>query len=186
MTTTTREIYVGFDPGHTTGVAVAEYIAEENKLIVTSLTPIEINTRYKQINIEAPPIPCFGDFHDKAETIYEDIMREIFDGTNPGIIHTAIEDFTGGTGGNIQNTVNKLIGILMAVVFGSVVPPDFGTEPKVFRNSSRKRYLPQVFEVTEPWGSISKHSKDAFAHLLHRVYQEHSDKFETMTIERGF
>jgi hypothetical protein len=176
-----KAIFLGFDPGFTTGFAQAELDYDYNALIVTNLNPIPLNTRHPTIKMENPPIPCFSDFWERVTDIYQECYEDVLEfGGDPVITHTAIEDFVGGRGGDIQNTVNKLIGIIMGVAFAANVT--HFSEPKVYRNKSRIKYLPQVTAITAGIQGISNHSKDALAHLLHRVFQENSEGFATMKV----
>ena len=177
-----QAIFLGFDPGFTTGFCRAVYNPETNTLLVTDMKPIPLNTRHPTIRMENPPIPCFGDFWGRIADVFQDAYEDAVGEPGEGmVVHTAIEDFVGGKGGDIQNTVNKLIGIIMATSFSQ----DEATfsEPKVYRNKSRIKYLPIVAEKTKGLKDISPHSKDAMAHLLHRVFQECPDQFATIKFE---
>lgn len=186
---TATEAYVAFDPGLTTGIAAAVYDVEDKILEIVNVQPFLLNEALgKFVHMDSPPVPCYKALYD-----YVDLLVDELTGWYTGLvneepennmrIHVAIEDFTGGTGGNLQNTVNKLIGVLSAVCWGTSTPNI--AEPKIFRNSSRRPYLPHVAEITAvaKYKGMSHHSKDALAHLLHLFYQNHSDDYRNGRVE---
>lgn len=178
----TREVYAGWDPGKTNGYLSLACVPSEKKLYVLDRFPVRLNERYPDVDIEAPPIIVFQDFYESVVGKYEafmDLAKE-----HDVLIHTAIEDFTGGMGGNTQNTVNKLIGIIMAAVFEKNHFESRITLPKVYRNVSRLPYLKQAktLAARPEYAHISHHSVDAGAHALHRVHAEHQTDFRQYTL----
>ena len=176
-------VYMGFDPGKTTGIAVALFDENKMELEVAFIKPFELNEVLgKFVKLDSPPIICYQALY----AFVDELLNAFgFDDTNLKSlpVHVAIEDFTGGTGGNLQNTVNKLIGIISGAVFSwdDVLGP-----PKIFRNSSRRPYLERVGKLTESddkYKGMSHHSKDALAHLFNRVFQDFPDQFKNGTLK---
>lgn len=181
---TATEAYVAFDPGLTTGIAAAVYDSNAKVLEIVHIQPFLLNEALgKFVYMDSPPVPCY-----KALYAYVDILLNYLAGFDAlpidkqMPIYMAIEDFTGGTGGNLQNTVNKLIGVLSSLCWTGT--PGL-QDPKIFRNSSRRPYLPHVAEITAvaKYKGMSHHSKDALAHLLHLFYQNHSDDYRNGRVE---
>jgi hypothetical protein len=171
--------FLGFDPGHTTGFMRAVYNPGLNALTIVRWDPIILNLQGLENPMAGPPISVFQDLDRQVQN---EFAWEL-DGAVVAV-HTAIEDFVGGRGGDVQNTVNKIIGMIMSNVLNARRSDERFSLPKVYRNTSRYPYLPKIKAVVEAkkFKAISHHSVDAGAHLLHRVAYEYPNEFSTMSI----
>ena len=181
------ELYMGFDPGHTTGYVCAGYHPGDNKLVLLDWRPLALGARYPTIDITCPPLVCFGDLYEEILAKFALVGAIAHD--PPRKIFVAIEDFKGGAGGDIQNTVNKIIGMVLAVGLDNAsVNGEWFTVPKIYANISRRPYLGKAKSLTDGrtnprFLQMSKHSKDALAHVMHRLEQEHPGAYKTLKIE---
>ena len=172
MTATPVKLFQAFDPGITTGYARAVYKDSDNTLFVTHLVGLRPNDKF--VNMESPPIKWFREYDE----VFSNVMNDMADVAAAAAVFTVIENFTGGAGGDLQNTVNKIIGQIMSVCFAF----DGFEDPKLYRNSSRKPFLMRA-NASVARGT-NKHGIDAFAHLLHRVQQELTpEQWEALTIK---
>jgi hypothetical protein len=167
------EAYDGFDPGHTTGYARIALDTKTMTYEVLDMEPIALNDgSVVSLVMDRPPIRLFEHALRQVEHRLE------IDDCNYELRYPSIEDFIGGLGGDVQNTVNKMIGLIMGKCFALRRLDSRLQAPKVYVNSQRRRYLVQARESASKYSArVSHHSIDALAHVLHRVRQEHSAEF---------
>lgn len=164
---------IALDPGITTGFADAFLNPESMKLSVKKLEAWRLPGSKENQGISFT-VDSLGWYWEKLE----DSLGEYNNTT-----HVAIEDYTGGQGGNLQNFINKMIGgfTKCTLVYSEddngldIYPAD------LFPNFSRRPFLERA-KAESPKGT-SKHAIDAFAHLLHKIRSLYPKTFNTLSIE---
>lgn len=129
-----------FDPGFTTGFA--HLTLTDDTLEPQNLDPLDLGNHYG--------ISVLGRYQEFLDELLCDVDSE------HSIV--VIEDFTGGTGGNVQNTVNQYIGVLASTALCHLDTRYVVKQP----SSKRRPFLKYARKFTPR--KTSRHSIDAVSH----------------------
>mgnify|MGYP001571500968 CR=1 FL=1 len=129
--------YIGVDPGISTGIAVIEIQTDYPPVLTHSITLMDTNWK----------------------TVWKELDSLVNDGYD---YEAMVEDFHGGVGGKIQNTVNQIIGASLVTL-----SRDYGTVQSQ-ENVKRTPWIDEARRILKTYytGEVTPHQIDALAHAL--------------------
>lgn len=154
-------IIVGFDPGKDTGFAAARLDRNTAQLHLLDMRPMLFPVDNLKETVAT------SEMHTKFGLGIQDRIDLLSEDHGPPDL-AVVENYLGGTGGTVQNSVNQIIGLIVGMfVFGLKQCPI-----RLQGNWERRPFLAQAKAITGKPYVYSKHSLDALAHVLLAAHNE--------------